>query len=190
MKHHSVSEPPPPAPAPTLQNVVDLVGGNPELSETRRRDLRSAVVTYGKVVGEPLSTIPMDLAAIRKTLDGVVPMQAKVSRKRWANLRSDLAAAIATSGLQPMLKTAGVEPSKEWQSLLDATDDKATRNGLSRLARWASLRQVSPAGIDDAVSSAFSRNWKRRALCVTSAPSGASLPRSGIGWWRFSPTRA
>jgi hypothetical protein len=88
----------------------------------------------------------MDLAAIRKTLDGVVPMQAKVSRKRWANLRSDLAAAIATSGLQPMLKTAGVEPSKEWQSLLDATDDKATRNGLSRLARWASLRQVSPAG--------------------------------------------
>ena len=39
MKHHSVSEPPPPAPAPTLQNVVDLVGGNPELSETRRRDL-------------------------------------------------------------------------------------------------------------------------------------------------------
>src|SRR5205814_6770600 len=91
MKHHSVSEPAPPA--PTLQDVVDLVAGNPDLSETRRRDLRSAVVTYGKVVGEPLSTIPMDLAAIRKTLDGVVPMQAKVSRKRWANLRSDLAAA-------------------------------------------------------------------------------------------------
>jgi hypothetical protein len=81
MKHHSVSEPEPP-PAPTLQDVVDLVGGNPDLSENRRRDLRSAVVSYGKVVGEPLSTIPMDLAAIRKTLDGVVPMQAKVSRKR------------------------------------------------------------------------------------------------------------
>ena len=112
MKHHSVSDPAAAPPAPTLRDVVDLVGGNPDLSETRRRDLRSAVVTYGKVVGEPLSTIPMDLAAIRKTLDGVVPMQAKVSRKRWANLRSDLAAAIATSGLQPMLKTAGVEPSK------------------------------------------------------------------------------
>jgi hypothetical protein len=124
MKHSSVSQPEPPPPAPTLQDVVDLVGGNADLSATRRRDLRSAVVTYGKVVGEPLSTIPMALAAIRKTLDGVVPMQAKVSRKRWANLRSDLAAAIATSGLQPMLKTAGVEPSNKWQTLLDAADDK------------------------------------------------------------------
>ena len=39
----------------------------------------------------------------------MVPAQAKVSRKRWANLRSDLAAAIDASGLLPMLKTAGVE---------------------------------------------------------------------------------
>ena len=53
------------------------------------------------------------------------------------------------------LKTAGAEPSKEWQTLLDAADDKATRNGLSRLARWASLRQVTPAGIDDAVLERF-----------------------------------
>jgi len=44
MKHHGVSEPAPP-PAHTLQDVVDLVGGNPDLSETRRRDLRSAVVS-------------------------------------------------------------------------------------------------------------------------------------------------
>jgi hypothetical protein len=100
MKHHSVSEPAPPPPARTLQDVLDLVGANPDLSETRRRDLRSAVVTYGKVTGEPLSTIPMDLVAMRRTLDGLVPMQVKVSRKRWANLRSDLAAAIAASGLR------------------------------------------------------------------------------------------
>ena len=100
MKHHSVSEPAPPPPARTPQDVLDLVGGNPDLSETRRRDLRSAVVTYGKVTGEPLSTIPMDLVAMRRTLDGLVPMQFKVSRKRWANLRSDLAAAIAASGLR------------------------------------------------------------------------------------------
>jgi hypothetical protein len=45
MKHHSVSDPAAAPPTPTLQDVVDLVGGNPDLSETRRRDLRSAVVT-------------------------------------------------------------------------------------------------------------------------------------------------
>jgi hypothetical protein len=42
----------------------------------------------------------MDLVAMRRTLDGLVPTQVKVSRKRWANLRSDLAAAIAASGLR------------------------------------------------------------------------------------------
>jgi hypothetical protein len=35
----------------------------------------------------------------------MVAAQAKVSRKRWANLRSDLAVAIEASGLRPMLKT-------------------------------------------------------------------------------------
>src|SRR5262245_36581797 len=41
--------------------------------------------------------------------DGMVPAQAKVSSKRWANLRSDLSAAITASGLIMMLKTADVE---------------------------------------------------------------------------------
>jgi integrase len=138
-----------------LQDVLDRVGSNTALSDSRRRDLRSGIVVYAKVVGEAPAAIPIDLAAIRKTLDGVVPLQAKVSRKRWANLRSDIAGAIAASGLQPMLKTFGVELDKDWAGLLDAANDKAIANGLSRLARWASLRQVSPEKIDGAVSDRF-----------------------------------
>jgi hypothetical protein len=83
------------ASAVTLQEVFDRISATSGLSDTRKRDLRSSVAIYGKIVDRPLREIPLDLAAIRKTLDGVVPLQAKVSRKRWANLRSDLAAAIA-----------------------------------------------------------------------------------------------
>lgn len=86
MKHNSF---PPPAAPITLQDVIDRLGANANVSDTRKRDLRSAIVTYGKIRGESPAVIPMDLATIRKTLDGVVPLQAKVSRKRWANLRSD-----------------------------------------------------------------------------------------------------
>ena len=107
MKHNSF---PTPAAPVTLQDVIDRLGAKTDLSDTRKRDLRSAIVTYSKILGESPAAIPMDLAAIRRTLDSVVPLQAKVSRKRWANLRSDIAAAIAASGLQPMLKTADVEP--------------------------------------------------------------------------------
>ena len=134
------------APA-TLQDVINRLIECPELSGSRKRDLRSAVMTYGKIVGEAPTAIPMDLAAIRKTLDGVVPMQAKVSRKRWANLRSDIAGAIAASGLCPMLRTAGLELDPEWSGLLEVADDIAIANGLSRFARWASLRHLAPAAI-------------------------------------------
>jgi integrase len=151
MKH----DPAPPAAAPTtLQDVIDrLAGGG--LSDTRKRDLRSAVVSYGKLVGRAPAAIPLDLAAIRTTLDGTVPVQAKVSRKRWANLRSDLAAAFDASGLRPMLRTADAELAGEWSGLFQAVTDLRVRNGLSRLGRWASLRRISPAAVNDGAIARF-----------------------------------
>ena len=146
--------PGPTAPA-TLKDVVDRVIADPDISETRRRDLRSAVSIYAKLKGEPLSAIPLDLAAIRRTLDGIVPAQAKVSRKRLANLRSDLAAALDASGLQPMLKTSNVELDPNWDALLRATQDKTVTNGLSRLVRWATARQIGPTAVDDAILEQF-----------------------------------
>jgi integrase len=139
----------------TLQHIVDRLAADSSLRDTRKRDLRSAVVTYGKLVTQPLSAIPLELAAIRSRLDGMVPAQAKVSRKRWANLRSDLAAAIAVSGLKPMLKTADIELDGSWSAVLSAGSDKAVSSGLSRLARWATLRRITPEEIDDRVMERF-----------------------------------
>ena len=179
MKHNTAMGPGKPA---TLQDVIDRVDGNAVLSDSRRRDLRSGIVTYAKIVGEAPAAIPMDLASIRKTLDGVVPLQAKVSRKRWANLRSDIAGAIAASGLRPMLKTFGVELDKVWAGLLDAANDKAIANGLSRLARWASLRHVSPEKIDCAVLGQFFAERVRKPRSQYSLPAaqrGQTLEQAG-----------
>jgi integrase len=188
MKHNKATGPAEPA---TLQDVLDRLTNNTALSDSRRRDLRSAIVVYAKIVGETPAAIPMDLASIRKTLDGVVPLQAKVSRKRWANLRSDLAGAIAASGLQPMLKTFGVELDEDWAGLLDSANDKAVANGLSRLTRWASLRHVSPEKIDSAVleqffaeleSASLVRNirFRRRDVAKLWNRLVASLPNRGL----------
>jgi hypothetical protein len=145
---------PPTAVPATLQDVIErLVGGS--LPDTRKRDLRSAVVTYAKLMDRLPAAIPLDLADIRQTLDGMVPAQAKVSRKRWANLRSDLAAAFGASGLRPMLRTAGLELDGDWTRLLQAVTDLRVRNGLSRFARWASLRRITPEAVDGAVIARF-----------------------------------
>ncbi len=160
-----------------LQQVLDRLSANAEISDTRKRDLRSAVVIYAKIVDTPLDEIPLDLAAIRKTLDGVVPLQAKVTRKRWANLRSDLAAAIAASGVQPMFKTSDVKPTEDWQKLLNATKDKRITNGLSRFARWASTKGLSPNDINNEEFKRFFTQLEAQTLVRNLGFQRRNLPR-------------
>jgi integrase len=140
--------------AVTLQPVLDRLSANPGLTAARKRDLRSAVACFAKLINQPPAAIPLDLAAIRQTLDRMVPARAKISPKRWANIRSDFAAAIDGSGLRPMLQTAGVELSNAWRPLMDEAPPW-TRHGLSRLARWSSLRGIAPTAIDDGVIERF-----------------------------------
>ena len=127
------------------------IGG---LSPNRKRDLRSAVASFAKLRDQPAAAIGLDLADIRRTLDGMVPARAKISPKRWANLRSDLAAAIAVSGLRSMLKTAGLKLDEVWSELL-APADQRVRHGLSRFARWASLHRIAPESVDESTIDRF-----------------------------------
>jgi hypothetical protein len=167
---------------PTLQNVLDRLAGE----GSRLRDFRSAVMGYAKLVGRPPSGIALDLADLRQTLDRAVPGAAAMSPKRWANLRSDLAGAIAASGLQPMLRTTDVELHAAWRELLEPVKDQRIRNGLSRFARWASLRQVDPTEVDDTVIARFVAELHAGTLIRQIRDQHRSEPSLGLVSWRFS----
>jgi hypothetical protein len=159
----------------TLQTVLDCLSANPALTVSRARDLRSALTCFANLIDQPPAATPLDLAAIRQTLDTIVPARAKISPKRWANIRSDLAAAINASGLRPMLQTAGVELNGTWRQLMDEAP-LWVRHALSCLARWSSLRGLAPAAIDDSVieraelhSSTLVRNLRYRSNLVRRA---------------------
>jgi hypothetical protein len=137
----------------SLQDVLERVAAA-DMPETRRRDLRSSVVTYAKLMGKEPALIPLVLGEIRETLDRLVPAEAQVSAKRWANLRSDLAAALGASGLVMMLKTADLPVDPVWDKLL-AGASQSVRAGLSRFARWATLRQIAPENVNDEVRARF-----------------------------------
>jgi hypothetical protein len=141
----------------------------------------SAINTFAKLVERIPAMIPLDLTGIRATLDSMVPAEAKVSRKRWANLRSDLAAAVEASGLQPMLKTAYVGLDEVWSTLLQSVPDRRVRNGLSRLARWASLRGISPEAVDDTVTERFVAELEATSLVRNIS----SLHRSVTRTWNI-----
>src|SRR5215207_2390467 len=147
----------------TLEDVLIRLA-QAELSSHRLRDLRSAVTSYAKLIEQAPSCIALDLEPIRRTLDSTVPAQAKISSKRWTNLRSDLAAAIHASGLRPMLKTANLSLNSSWASLLSQVSDQGTRTGLSRFARWASLSQISPEQVSDDVLERFVRELEEATL--------------------------
>jgi len=138
----------------TLQTVLDRIATASGLSNSRKRDLRSAVISHAKLTERPPAAIPLDLVGIRESLDGMVPASAKISAKRWANLRSDLAAAIAASGLLPMLKTANLDLDENWARLF-ATAEHGIRHSLSRFARWATLHRIPPAAVDDSTVDRF-----------------------------------
>jgi hypothetical protein len=178
--------PPPPTAAPaTLQTVLDRLAGNAGLLDSRRRDLRSGVTSFAKLRGQPPAAIPLDLADIRRTLDRMVPARTQISAKRWANLRGDLAAAIETSGLRPVLKTARVDLDEAWTRLLTPAD-RRVRHGLSRFARWASLRRISPEAVDNGTIDRFIaeldaatliRNFRNLRRTVAMAWNGKGPPR-------------
>jgi integrase len=138
----------------TLETVLDRLADDASLADFRRRDLRSAVLSYAKLKGQPPVEIPLDLPDIRRTLDTMVPARAQISAKRWANLRSDLASAIEASGLRPIVRTANVELDERWARLLAPTDQRI-RHGLSRFGRWASLRGIRPEEVDDGTIARF-----------------------------------
>jgi integrase len=163
---------------PTLQDVLDGLASNSGLSDTRRRDLRSAVVSFAALMDSSPAYVSLDLALMRSVLDLMVPIQAKISRKRWANLRSDLSAAIAASGLLPMLKTSTVELSESWVSLFDRAQDRRMRDGLSRFARWASERQIAPREINREVVDRFIAELESASLVRKIADLGQTIVRS------------
>jgi hypothetical protein len=117
----------------------------------------------------------------------MVPIQAKISRKRWANLRSDLSAAIAASGQLQMLKTSTVDLSESWVSLLAKVQDRKMRDGLSRFARWASERQIAPRDVNRQVIDRFIAELKTASLVRKIADLGQTVVRSWNGVARAYP---
>ena len=147
----------------TLETVLDRLSSHPKLSPCRLRDMRSAVTSLAKLMDQPPAAIPLDLAAIRQKLDKIVPAWARISRKRWANVRSDLVAAIEASGLRPMLITARIELAAPWRQLL-AEAPQPSRHGLSRFARWASLHRIKPEAVYELTFKSFEAELQSSTL--------------------------
>jgi integrase len=144
-----------PAISPTLGDVLTSLESPEDLSEMRRRDLRSAVKRVAALLGDAPERIPLALPAISAKLAKLSPAAAGVSPKTLHNLRSHFLAAVKASGLHSARRPARVPLSPAWQALLQELSTRRTSFGLSRFARYAGERGIAPSGVDDSTIEAF-----------------------------------
>jgi hypothetical protein len=118
-----------PAPrVPTLANVLNCLETSGDLSPVRIRDLRSAISRLCALIGEEPGRIELVLGQLRNRLAAINPVSAGISAKSFANIRSDLFAAIAASGLKPITKAS--QPLAEpWRALMARLTQERQRLG-------------------------------------------------------------
>ena len=94
----------------TLGDV--LAAAQQDLSETRRRDLRSAVNRVAALLGDAPERNPLVMPSISARLAKLSAAAAGVSTKTFHNLRSDFLAAVKASGIHsaPPLRPGALEP--------------------------------------------------------------------------------
>ena len=98
-----------PAKAATKLTLADVVAALPLAGFAPRRlmDLQSAFRTICGIAGRSPEQLPLDLPAVRRILRQGALGTEGLSRKTLQNLKSNLGAAIAASGLKSAKRNAG-----------------------------------------------------------------------------------
>ena len=102
----------------TLAEVLIALEEESSLSDTRLRDLNSAVKRVAELLGEEPRAVPLDLSAIGPKLARVNPIAVGISAKTLANLRSGFLTAVKVSGLKPVQRSTKTPSSPAWSRLM------------------------------------------------------------------------
>jgi integrase len=151
-RQHNTLTPRPATPV-TLGGVLAALEREGKLTATRKRDLVSAVKRVAILLGEEPAAIPLDMVAISARLAAVSPVAVGLTDKTFANIRSNFVAAVKAGGLMSVKSLGNSLLSPAWMELFARLSGRRAHIGLSRLARFASARQLAPHQINDEVIS-------------------------------------
>ncbi|WP_339951195.1 hypothetical protein [uncultured Albimonas sp.] len=138
----------------TLQDLIDLLESGVGPAGSRRRDLISDLRTAAKLLRRNPSEIRADMEDLQRRFAGIHPVQAGVSPKRLANIRSSVERALRIARIAPRSKKPS-DRLPEWEVFLDGIDQEWNRYSLAQLANFASAKGIPPEGVDSALLPAF-----------------------------------
>ena len=148
---------------PTLASVLSALQCV-DLSARRRRDLISAVNTTARLLRRNVAELPANMATLRERLAGIHHVQAGMSAKRLANVKSDLAAALRVADAAIPKPNHEIVRTPEWDAFLGSLNPPWERFCLVRLANYCSANSLSPSDVDDQVIAQFRHHLSEASL--------------------------
>lgn len=139
----------------TFTDVINRIQSDLTLSPTNRRDCVSDLKSLARMLDLDPSQIPANTDWLRQRLKLFHPKKARISSKRYANIKSSVTFALRHTGAGT--KRAGWLPpmSSEWGQLYERAGDDVSRYKLSRLFRWCSSEHIAPKDLSDKHIDAF-----------------------------------
>src|SRR6056297_2340079 len=106
-----------------LADVIESLKLNTRLEKTKRRDLISAVTCAANLIGRQPFELKAQVPDLRRALLKVHPMQAGITEKRLANIKSDLAQALRVTRAVPRQRR-NLAQTDAWLDFLQQADAK------------------------------------------------------------------
>lgn len=137
---------------PTLQDAINRLSSNRELSQVRRRDLTSSLRRVASALGSPPAQVPADLQWLRSKLVGKSAVRLGPTAKTRANILSNAIAALELCGLAA--RRPAVARSPAWDQLWSELSTSA-KIALGSFARFCSFHRIDPDGVTDQIVANF-----------------------------------
>jgi integrase len=160
MSTKSASLAPPANLAEVMERILSLEG----LPRQRRDDLMSALRQVARLLGGLPADIPANPEALRRSVNIVTPASAGMTKRRWANVRAALTAALDMTGAKVVRRSRIVRLTPSWLSLWNRVGNKYVRWRLSRFFTFASEKGVEPDQVSNRTVADFEETLKRNSL--------------------------
>lgn len=163
----------------TAADALEALGRIPDLSSSKKTDIRSAVRAIAKATRRDPRDIALEPRSLVPLLKSIHPARHRWSGKRWANIRSALRAIAISAGHVVDERTLPVDPAGPWARLLVTLPNAPKTCCLRRFARLCSTQGISPAEVDLGTLQAF-RQWLEERTYELNASSVAATVR--LAW--------
>lgn len=141
----------------TLAELADQVASWPDLPDTKRRDLLSAIQTAGRILRSPLgATLCDDMAGLSAALYARHHSAHGMGKRRFTNVVAGLRAALRLVGLHaPATNRRRAKLPPAWGELLTALPARGQGHCLAVFANWCAAKGFSPKDVHDATLATY-----------------------------------